>query len=118
MEFKQYVDKIRRLLRVSVEDVTDEMLQDELEFAITTINNRRGYYPTLDMPFIEPRYINLMLEMAMHSFSKRGAEGELAHSENGISRTYESANIYPTSLLNQIIPKLGSVILNENSIYK
>lgn len=116
MLIQTHVNKMRRILRVTKEDVTDLMLQDELEFAISTINNRRAYYPTPEMPVVESKYENLMIEMAIHSFSKRGAEGELAHAENGISRTYDTGNIYPNSLLNQIIPRLGSVIINENTI--
>ena len=41
-------------------------------------------------------------------FAKRGAEGETAHSENGVSRTYASANV-SEDLLKEITPK-GSVI--------
>ena len=36
----------------------------------------------------------------------RGAEGEKSHSENGISRTYENAEL-PDSLLREITPIAG-----------
>ena len=39
---------------------------------------------------------------------KRGAEGQTAHSENGISRSYESADV-PSSMLNQIVPHVGVI---------
>jgi hypothetical protein len=41
-------------------------------------------------------------------FNKRGAEGETAHSENGVSRTYQSANV-SEDLLKEITPKAGVV---------
>ena len=43
---------------------------------------------------------------AVYLLNKRGAEGETAHSENGISRSYESADI-PESMLSGIIPFAG-----------
>ena len=52
---------------------------------------------------IESKYSNIQIKMAIEMFNKRGAEGQTSHSENGISRTYEKADISP-SLLNQITP--------------
>ena len=33
------------------------------------------------------------IEIAVYLYNKQGAEGQTAHSENGISRTYESADV-------------------------
>ena len=41
--------------------------------------------------------------------NKRGAEGQTSHSENGISRSYENADI-PESMLKSIIPFCGVLI--------
>lgn len=49
------------------------------------------------------RYKNLQLEIAAYLINKRGADGQLAHSENGISRTYEAASV-PESMLKGVIP--------------
>ena len=48
------------------------------------------------------------IQIAVELFSKRGAEGQTGHSENGISRSYESADVSP-SLLKRITPLVGSV---------
>lgn len=42
----------------------------------------------------------------IYLWNKQGAEGESAHNENGISRTYESAGI-PSSYLDDIVPCVG-----------
>ena len=42
--------------------------------------------------------------MCVHAISKYGAEGESAHSENGINRTYSGADDYPKEILMKIIP--------------
>lgn len=57
----------------------------------------------LDVP---KQYEYLQVEIAVYLLNKRGAEGETAHSENGISRTYEDGDIPPT-LLRQIVPVCG-----------
>ena len=42
-------------------------------------------------------------EIACFLYNKRGAEGETAHDENGIKRTYESGDV-PPSMLKDIVP--------------
>lgn len=52
---------------------------------------------------VPERYGYTQVEIAVYLLNKRGAEGETAHSENGISRSYESGDI-PASLLREIVP--------------
>ncbi len=49
------------------------------------------------------KYDTLQCRIAVYLLNKRGAEGETAHSENGVSRTYSSADI-PNALLYEITP--------------
>jgi hypothetical protein len=49
------------------------------------------------------KYETLAEEIAVYLINKRGAEGETAHNENGINRTYESASV-PDSMLRTVIP--------------
>ena len=49
------------------------------------------------------RYKRVWLEIAAYMLNKRGAEGETAHIENGISRYYEAGSI-PPSILRRIVP--------------
>lgn len=52
---------------------------------------------------VPARYHNTQLEIAVYLMNKRGAEGETAHSENGINRSYENASV-PDSMLKGITP--------------
>lgn len=52
------------------------------------------------------KYHGVQVEIAAYMLNKRGAEGEKSHSENGISRSYESGDI-PDSLLRRIVPMAG-----------
>lgn len=55
---------------------------------------------TLTVP---TRYQNLQCEIATFLLNKRGAEGQTAHNENGINRSYENGSI-PESMLKQVVP--------------
>lgn len=55
---------------------------------------------------VEPRYEFLQISMAIELFNKVGIEGEVSHTENGISRTFSTADV-STSLLEQITPMCG-----------
>lgn len=52
---------------------------------------------------VPSRYHNTQLEIAVYLLNKRGAEGETAHNENGVNRSYESASV-PDSMLKGIVP--------------
>jgi len=98
----------------------DTLLLDLLESAKHAILSRR--YPFDDFPMndtgeliLEPRYYDLQVRIAVHLYNKMGAEGQIAHSENGISRTYEAGDI-PESLLNKVTPFVGTPIKLEGTI--
>lgn len=55
---------------------------------------------------VPPKYDLIQVEIAAYMLNKRGAEGEVTHSENGVSRTYEDGDIPPT-LLRRITPVAG-----------
>lgn len=64
-----------------------------------------SYKDTVDCE-VPAKYHGVQVEIAAYMLNKRGAEGEKSHSENGISRSYESGDI-PDSLLRRIIPMAG-----------
>lgn len=55
---------------------------------------------------LEPRYYDTQIRIGIELFSKRGAEGQTAHSENGTARTWAGADVSP-DLLAAITPKVG-----------
>ena len=57
---------------------------------------------------VPQRYKLLQCEIAAYLINKRGAEGQTAHSENGISRSYENGDV-PESLLSAITPMCGVI---------
>ena len=99
--------QLERLKIRITEKVTDVELEDILESAKAVILSRR--FPFGEQPAeIEEKYKDLQIRIAVEMFNKRGAEGETAHSENGVSRSYSSANV-SEELLREITPKAGVV---------
>ena len=86
---------------------SDEVLTSYLKTAGQKILNRAYPYDetVLEVP---RRYGVLQCEIAAYLLNKRGAEGEVSHSENGISRTYENASV-PESMLRDVVPHCGVI---------
>lgn len=96
------------LLRVMVgQPATDENWSDAVLISYLTIAGEKiiqRAYPYDDTVAEVPRrYGVLQCEIATYLLNKRGAEGETAHSENGVNRTYENADV-PESLMREVIP--------------
>ena len=83
----------------------DKVLGSYLAIAGQKILNRAYPYDNT-VTEVPTRYGYLQCEIAAYLLNKRGAEGETSHSENGISRTYENADI-PESMLRDVIPHCG-----------
>ena len=81
---------------------TDDVLLTYLTIAGRKIINR-AYPFREDIDIVPKRYGILQCEIACYLLNKRGAEGETSHSENGISRTYGSADV-PESMLSDVVP--------------
>lgn len=80
-------------------DTDDARLLVLLKQAESIILNH--IYPTYDVIPIDSvpaRYESRELEIAEYLYNRMGGEGETAHSENGISRSYESASVPPSML--------------------
>ena len=82
-------------------DWSDDVLLTYLAIAGRKIINRAYPYDD-EVTDVPRRYGILQCEIAAYLLNKRGAEGETSHSENGVSRSYESSDV-PESLMSQIV---------------
>ena len=88
-------------------DWSDDVLISYLAIAGQKIINRA--YPYDDTVTKVPRrYSYLQCDIANYLLNKRGAEGQTSHSENGISRSYENADV-PDSMLSEVVPHVGVI---------
>ena len=100
-------EKLQLLKAMVGESDSEEVLLTYLKIAGQKIINRAYPYGTED-PDVPARYDFLQCEIAAYLLNKRGAEGQTSHSENGISRNYESADV-PESLLGAVTPMRGVI---------
>ena len=99
--------QLERLKIRITENASDVELEDLLESAKAVILSRRFPFGT-QLPDVEEKYKDLQIRIAVEMFSKQGAEGQLSHSENGISRSFSSAGV-TEELLREITPKGGII---------
>jgi hypothetical protein len=93
-------------LRAMVDD-KDEVLSTYLHLAGSKIIAKAYPYRD-DVTEVPAKYDYLQIEIAAYMLNKRGAEGQTSHTENGISRAYENADI-PASMLKAITPHVGVI---------
>lgn len=103
-------EKIANLAVLISPDTADEKLLEILvDQSEGIVLNRRYPFGVPEEAVVPAQYEHVQLQIAVELFTKLGAEGQIEHSENGINRKYEAADVSP-SLLRRIIPVCGSVM--------
>ncbi len=95
------------MLKSMTEETDDNVLSTYLTLAKGVVLSRA--YPYTEEDTVPTKYDTVHVEIAAYMLNKRGAEGETAHSENGVSRSYEDGDIPPT-LLRRILPMAGVIL--------
>lgn len=104
-EMMNKLDQLKILLGKQGDNSEDDLLLMLLTLSAQKILER--VYPYDDsIKEVPSRYATKQVEIAVYLYNKRGAEGQISHSENTISRTYESADV-PESLMKGITPYVG-----------
>ena len=100
-------DSKRVLLKSMTEEDDDDILQAYIELAGEIILHYVDPFGISNSEDILNRYGSVQVREAAYLLNKRGAEGEMTHTENGITRTYEDGDI-PKSLLRELTPICGA----------
>lgn len=95
------------MLKSMTEETDNDVLFTYLTLAKGVVLSRA--YPYTEEDKVPAKYDMVHVEIAAYMLNKRGAEGETAHSENGVSRSYEDGDIPPT-LLRRILPMAGVIL--------
>lgn len=95
----------KEMVKAMTEETDDSTVSAYLGIAGNKIC-RKAYPFDPTVTEVPEQYHFLQVEIAVYLLNKRGAEGEAAHSENGISRTYENGDV-PPSMLRHIVPMCG-----------
>lgn len=104
----QRLKQLKTMLGIDVESTTEnEALTLYLQIAERRVLNKAYPYGTTRTT-APNKYSFKVLEIAQYLYLRRGSEGEKSHSENGVSRSYENADI-PDSMLSEIVSMVGAV---------
>lgn len=99
---------ILKLIKNATDETDEDILSAFLEMAREVIIAKR-YCNTITKPTDEEKeeylaaHTATQVNVATYLLNKRGAEGELHHSENGTLRIYSSAGV-PDEMTRDIIP--------------
>lgn len=99
------LERLKTLLGIA-DDLQDVLLLTYLDIAKQKLLDR--VYPYDSAKDLPVRYELKQVEIAQYLYNKRGAEGQTSHSENSISRSYESADV-PESLMRGVVPMVGVI---------
>ena len=101
------IEKLTTLKTMVGDSDAEEVLSTYLKIAGSKIITKAfPYDETIEE--VPKRYAILQCEIAAYLLNKRGAEGQISHSENGISRAYENADV-PSSMLKTVTPYCGVI---------
>lgn len=95
-------------LKIMTGETNDDLLDLYYELAGAKIIEKAYPFKTSGELAVPDKYLSLQLDITVYLLNKRGAEGQIVHSENGISRTYENADV-PENMLKRVIP-MGKVM--------
>ena len=103
-------DKVTELTRVLVNNPRfDNCIDAYVEIAKDAVTAR--LFPFVDdatFMDVPEKFHTRTAEIACYLVNKQGAEGETAHSENGVTRTYGGASIPPSYFVG-IVPYCGNI---------
>lgn len=98
------------IVRKITEENDDTVISLFLKMSEQIVLNRLYPYETAEEKRVWlEKYDMTQCRIASYLLNKRGAEGEKAHSEGGISRTYTSADV-PNDLISEITPFASSIL--------
>ena len=95
---------VREISEQGIEDLSDVAIYYYLDSAKEAILKRLWPLdPSASERTLPSQYTNRQIMIAVDLIQRRGAEGETAHNETGVSRTYKNAYV-PFDLLKDIVP--------------
>ena len=95
---------VREISGESIEELSDVALSYYLDSAREAILKRLWPLdPSASERNLPSKFDNRQIMIAVDLIQRRGAEGEIAHNETGVSRTYKNAYV-PSDLLKDILP--------------
>jgi hypothetical protein len=101
----QITDALKQAIKTATGETDEAILSAYIGFAESDM--RQHLYPfSKETEEIPDRYADKIAEIAIYKLNKRGAEGEMSHTEGGVSRDYDNPDV-PASMFKGIHPFVG-----------
>ena len=95
-------------IMISPDTDTDDVLNAMLTLSASLLLNKMYPFGYEDGTTVPAMYEHVQLELAVELYTRRGAEGQASHTENGITRTWTEK----CRTLARVVPHVGSVKAN------
>ena len=101
-------ERVYKTVSVMAEEPNLDVVSAYTELAYNKILHLLYPFAEAEDHDLPEEYTAVLIEAAVYLLSKRGMEGQLSHSENGVVLTYGSDDL-PLYLTSQIVPYVGVI---------
>ena len=102
-------ETLKAMIKTNIESSSDMMISDDVVNTFFQLSKnaillkRFPYLQDISEKELPSIYDSLCVRLAVYMFNKQGAEGEISHTENGVSIKWENGDL-PESMMSEVIP--------------
>ncbi|BET21256.1 phage head-tail connector protein [Solobacterium moorei] len=102
-------ETLKAMIKTNIESSSDMTISDDVVNTFFQLSKnaillkRFPYLQDVSKKELPSFYDSLCVRLAVYMFNKQGAEGEISHTENGVSIKWENGDL-PESMMSEVIP--------------
>lgn len=102
-------ETLKTMIKTNIESSSDMTISDDVVNTFFQLSKnaillkRFPYLQDISEKELPSIYDSLCVRLAVYMYNKQGAEGEISHTENGVSIKWENGDL-PESMMSEVIP--------------
>lgn len=102
-------ETLKAMIKTNIESSSDMTISDDVVNTFFQLSKnaillkRFPYLQDVSEKELPSIYDSLCVRLAVYMYNKQGAEGEISHTENGVSIKWENGDL-PESMMAEVIP--------------
>lgn len=102
-------ETLKAMIKTNIESSSDMTISDDVVNTFFQLSKnaillkRFPYLQDVSEKELPSIYDSLCVRLAVYMYNKQGAEGEISHTENGVSIKWENGDL-PESMMSEVIP--------------
>ena len=102
-------ETLKAMIKTNIESSSDMTISDDVVNTFFQLSKnaillkRFPYLQDVGDKELPSIYDSLCVRLAVYMYNKQGAEGEISHTENGVSIKWENGDL-PESMMSEVIP--------------